>query len=77
METLLDISTLSVQEITGCLAASEDDGEPASASGGGKLYLTEEQWLERYKQKEPEGSHAGGGSGTRSKGRDPKNKARD
>jgi hypothetical protein len=77
METLLDTSTLSVQEITGRLAASEDDGEPTSASDGGKLYLTEEQWLEHYKQKEPEGSHAGGGSGTRGKGRGPKNKARD
>ena len=54
METLLDISTLSVEEVTGRLLASEDNPEPTSNQVGGKLFLTEEQWVERYKQKEGE-----------------------
>jgi hypothetical protein len=64
IETLLDVSTLFVEEITGHLMASEDDPEPQpSVLAGGKLYPTEEQWLERYKQKE-EGSGSRGSDGT-------------
>ena len=41
IETLLDVSTLSIEEITGRIMASEDDLEPPpSALTGGKLYLT-------------------------------------
>jgi hypothetical protein len=69
IETLLDVSTLSVEEITGHLMASEDDPEPQpSVLAGGKLYPTEEQWLERYKQKE-EGSGSRGFDGTGYRGR--------
>ena len=50
METLLDISALSIEEITGHLLASEDNPEPTSNQVGGKLYFTEDQWVERYKQ---------------------------
>jgi hypothetical protein len=45
IEPLLDISTISIEEITGLLRAAEgcgdDEVEPAM---GGKLLLTEEQW---------------------------------
>jgi hypothetical protein len=45
IESLLDISTMSIEEITGRLRAVEgcgdDDDEPVA---GGKLLLTEEQW---------------------------------
>jgi hypothetical protein len=54
---------LSVEEITGCLKAVEDDDVSEAGRDGGKLFLTEEQWLERYKQKDYAGSHHGGGSG--------------
>jgi hypothetical protein len=41
---------------------------------GEKLYLIEEEWLERYKQNEPECGRRGNGSSSRNKGRDGKNK---
>ncbi|WVZ51167.1 hypothetical protein U9M48_002333 [Paspalum notatum var. saurae] len=78
IETLLDVSTLTVEEVTGRLLASEDDPEPTPppAPAGGKLYLMEEQWLERYKQKEGENARIGGGSGGRGKRRTSKGKGR-
>jgi hypothetical protein len=63
IETLFDSSVLSVEEITGWLKVAEDDADIGVDDGGDKLYLTEEQWLKRYKQKEATGSHRGGGSG--------------
>jgi transposase InsO family protein len=63
IETLLDISALSLEEITGRLKAAEDDEPPPPPSTGGKLYLTEEQWLERHKKKEQEEGRGAGGSG--------------
>jgi hypothetical protein len=70
IETMLDVSMLSVEEITGRLKASEDDLEPPrSALTGGMLYLTEEQWLERYKQRKEEGSGSRGSGGTEYRGR--------
>jgi hypothetical protein len=41
-----------------------------------KLYLTEEQWLEKYKQKEQEGNCLGGSSSGHGKGRSSKSKSR-
>jgi hypothetical protein len=46
IETLLDIESLSVEEVMARLKAVEDDGVVAGI-GGEKLYLTEEEWLER------------------------------
>jgi hypothetical protein len=63
IETLLDIESLSVEEVTTRLKAVEDDGVVAG-NGGEKLYLMEEEWLERYKQKESDGGRCGGGSGS-------------
>jgi hypothetical protein len=40
IETLLDITSLSVKD---------DEGLTGNRDGGEKLYLTEEEWLERYK----------------------------
>lgn len=77
IETLLDVEDLSVEEITGRLLASEDDPEPLPpAQAGGKLYLTEKQWLERYKQKETEIGRTNSGSGSRGKRRGSKGKGR-
>ena len=54
IETLLDIDTLSVEEVTGRLKAATDD-EPAPAQTiGGKLYLTEEEWEKRRRRREAE-----------------------
>jgi hypothetical protein len=66
IETLLDVRTLSVEEITSRLKAIKDDGG-LTGDGRDKLYLTEEEWLERYKQKESDGGRRGG-SGSSSGG---------
>ena len=67
IETLLDISTLSIEEVTGRLKAA-DDAEPAAQhAANGKLLLTEE-WVERYK-KSSGSSHSGSSAGGRGKGR--------
>ncbi|WVZ50972.1 hypothetical protein U9M48_002169 [Paspalum notatum var. saurae] len=52
IETLLDVSTLTVEEITGRLKATEEDDDPLPPNAGGKLYLTEEQWEARLKEKQ-------------------------
>jgi hypothetical protein len=58
IETLLDVSTLMIEEVTGRLKAAEDDDvEPPVVEG--KLLLTEEEWHERNKKKEADdGSRA-------------------
>jgi uncharacterized membrane protein YgcG len=70
IETLLDVSTLSIEEITGRLKATEDDVAEAPAVEG-KLLLTEQEWHERSKKKETgEGSRGGstGDHGRRGRG---------
>jgi uncharacterized membrane protein YgcG len=65
IETLLDISTLSLEEVTGRLKSAEDSDQSSSSTTtgtAGKLYLTEEEWLERYKKKEQEAKRNGGGN---------------
>jgi hypothetical protein len=64
-----------VEEITARLKdVKDDEGLAGNRDSGEKLYLTEEEWLERYKQKDPEGSRRGGTSGGRGKGRGGKKK---
>jgi hypothetical protein len=61
IETLLDLRTLSIEELSGHLSASEGHGEPEEDTGG-KLLLTEEEWCARQKNREPgEGPSGGGG----------------
>jgi hypothetical protein len=83
IETLLDISTLSLEEITERLKAAEDyQPPPSSQNTDGKLYLTEEEWLECHKKehlteeewlechkKEQEAKRSGAGSSGRNKRR--------
>ncbi|BAF28754.2 Os11g0656500 [Oryza sativa Japonica Group] len=70
IETLLDISTLSMEEVTGRLKAAEDSGQSSSHTADGKLYLTEEEWAERQKKKDQEAKRGdSGGSGGRGKRR--------
>jgi uncharacterized membrane protein YgcG len=80
IETLFDILTLLVEEVIVCLKGVEDDGVVVGNwDGGDKLYLTEEEWLERFKQKESDGGHRGGsfssgssgGGGSSSQGKKP------
>jgi hypothetical protein len=65
VESLIDVSTLSIEEITGRLKAAEDDMVESSDTEG-KLLLTEE-WIERNK-KEPGSGSCGRPSGGRGRG---------
>jgi hypothetical protein len=59
IETLLDVSTLSIEEVPGHLKTAEED-TMESFIALGKHLLTEEEWAERSKKKEAaDGSHAG------------------
>jgi hypothetical protein len=78
IESLLDLKTMSIEELTGRLKICEEDDvedEPAGARGGGQLLLTEGQWRARMKGQESGGSSgSGGGKNRRNKGRDTRDK---
>jgi hypothetical protein len=61
IETLLDLKELSIEELSGRLAASEGHGEPEPETGG-KLYLTEEEWLSCAANRQPGSGGSGLGS---------------
>lgn len=65
IETLVDLSTLTIEELTGRLLAVEERfAEGGEAGGGGRLLLTEEEWHARLSRVESgEGSSAGGDQG--------------
>jgi hypothetical protein len=52
IQTLLDVSTLTLAEATGRLKVAEEELEalPPSVHHNGKLYLTEEAWEAKWKQ---------------------------
>ena len=67
IETLLDLSVISIEEVTGRLRAVEQR-KPASGhakDSEGHLLLTEEEWMARLKLKEGSSgsSSSGGGQG--------------
>ena len=70
IETMLDVTTMSVDELTGRLRVVEDRLEEDNNDGGsgGRLLLTEEEWHARLKGKEQGGSSSGGNGG-RGRGR--------
>ncbi|CAO2199473.1 unnamed protein product [Urochloa humidicola] len=63
IETMLDLSTLSLEDVTGRLRAVEDRAPAEKAMP--QLMLTEDQWVARWKEKRRngEGSSTGGGGG--------------
>jgi hypothetical protein len=66
IRTLLDTSTLSVADLTRRLKAAEEsfEGPPSLLLHDGKLYLTEEEWNARRKQREAENRSSGGAGGS-------------
>jgi hypothetical protein len=81
IESVLDTTNMSIEEITGRLRAIEGRGDEEEADqptgAGGKLLLTEEQWLARMKDKQPgEGSSksGAGNSGAKNRPRNQKKK---
>uniref|UniRef100_A0ACD5TXY1 Uncharacterized protein n=1 Tax=Avena sativa TaxID=4498 RepID=A0ACD5TXY1_AVESA len=79
-ETLVDLSTLSIEDLTGRITAAESRYEKDVA--GGSLLLTEEEWMARAKLREqgegstrPKSSDKGGGkSGDKRQNKDGKKK---
>ena len=63
METLLDLSTLMVEEVTRRLKAVEDHEPPPTMIVGRKLYLTEDEWSARLRQRGQGGNRGGSSSG--------------
>jgi hypothetical protein len=78
---MLDLSTLSLEDVTGRLRAVEDRAPPEKEKP--KLLLTEEEWSARMKEKRKteEGSNRGGGdrgggNGGKQRGKAPAEKKR-
>nr|CAE04657.2 OSJNBa0061G20.13 [Oryza sativa Japonica Group] len=65
LEQLLDVKTMALEELVGWLSIVDSYSDDEEGSDGGKLYLTEEQWQARVKQREQEGS---GNSGNKGRG---------
>jgi hypothetical protein len=64
IETLLDVSTLSIEEVTGRLKAVEVDQSESSVAEG-KLLLMEEEWREKAKKRDTGEASHGGSNGDR------------
>ncbi|KAK2630796.1 hypothetical protein QOZ80_UnG0725510 [Eleusine coracana subsp. coracana] len=72
-ETLLDVSSLSLADVTGWLKAAEDAEEtpPSVVQHDGKLYFTEEEWEARRRKrdaKKQSGDGSSSSSGMRRRG---------
>jgi hypothetical protein len=62
IETLLHIVTLSVEEVTGRLQAGADGEPEAPKTVSGKLLMTQDEWLEKYKADSGRGGSAPAGA---------------
>ena len=76
--TLLDVSTLTVADLTGRLKAVEDAFEPPLSvmHYDGKLYLTEEEWDARRKKVDAEKTNGGGSSNSAHRGKRKRGRGR-
>ncbi|XP_073360351.1 uncharacterized protein [Aegilops tauschii subsp. strangulata] len=71
IESLVDISTITIEELVGRLKVAEERGEEADNRAGGELLLTREQWDAQLQQHGRDGSSGSGeGALTGSRSRD-------
>ena len=62
IETMLDLSTLTIEDVTGRLRAMDECLEQVTATkDSGKLLLTEEEWAAQRNSGEASSSHGGDG----------------
>jgi hypothetical protein len=74
IQSLLDIDKLTLANVTGWLKVAKDElkAPPPTVSHAGKLYLSKEAWVEKWKardSKKPSGDGSGGRGGGRRGGR--------
>lgn len=70
IESLVDLSTMTVEELVGRLKVVEERGDEADERAGGQLLFTREQWDARLQQRGRDGSSgSGGGAPTGSRAR--------
>lgn len=70
IETLIDLDILSVEELTGRLKAAEEHFElDDDDNDGGRLLLSEDEWLVRLRKCEHDGSSGSGGHNTNNRRR--------
>ena len=62
IETLVDLKTLTIEEVAGRFLAIEERLDPDTGGSGGKLLLTEEEWHEPERRRQSGGGSSGGGS---------------
>ncbi|XP_048532461.1 uncharacterized protein LOC125511199 [Triticum urartu] len=69
IESLVDLSTMTIEELVGRLKVVEERGDEADNRAGGELLLTREQWDAQLQQRGRDGSSgSGGGAPTGSRG---------
>jgi hypothetical protein len=73
IETMLDISMLSLEDVAGRLRVAESRSTPTPEKEKPKLLLTEEEWSARMKEKRRSGEGSSRGGGDRG-GNKPQNK---